>query len=56
MMRGLLDQIKNFVVYDADTEFYAKVFPDSVERKDLMRLRKMTVSDLPAVLAIERKN
>ncbi len=56
MMRGLLDQIKNFVVYDADREFYAKVFPDSVERKDLMRLRKMTVSDLPAVLAIERKN
>ena len=55
-MRSLLDRIKNFVVYDADREFYAKVFPDSVERKDLMRLRKMTVSDLPDVLAIERKN
>ena len=55
-MRGLLDQIKNFVVYDADREFYAKIFPDSVSRKDLMRMRKMTVSDLPDVLAIERKN
>ncbi|MDO9106079.1 MAG: ribosomal protein S18-alanine N-acetyltransferase [Methylovulum sp.] len=55
-MRGLLDQIKNFLIYDADKEFYAKVFPDSVSRKDLMRLRRMTVSDLPEVLAIERKN
>jgi ribosomal-protein-alanine N-acetyltransferase len=55
-MQGLLDKIKNFVVYDADKEFYAKVFPDSVGRKDLMRLRKMNVSDLPAVLEIERKN
>ncbi|MGZ8165845.1 MAG: ribosomal protein S18-alanine N-acetyltransferase [Methylobacter sp.] len=55
-MQGLLDKIKNFVVYDADKEFYAKVFPDSVGRKDLMRLRKMYASDLPAVLEIERKN
>lgn len=55
-MRGLLDQIKNFVIYDADREFYAKVFPDSVSRKDLMRMRKMTASDLPEVLTIERKN
>ncbi|MGZ8152033.1 MAG: ribosomal protein S18-alanine N-acetyltransferase [Methylococcaceae bacterium] len=55
-MRGLLDKIKNFVIYDADREFYAKLFPDSVERKDLMRLRKMTLSDLPEILAIERKN
>jgi len=56
IMRGLLDQIKNFVIYDADREFYAKIFPDSVERKDLIRLRKMTVSDLPQVIEIERKN
>lgn len=55
-MRGFLDQIKSFLIYDADKEFYAKVFPDSVSRKDLMRLRKMTVSDLPEVLEIERKN
>lgn len=55
-MRGLLDKIKNFVIYDADREFYAKLFPDSVERKDLMRLRKMTLSDLPEILTIERKN
>jgi ribosomal-protein-alanine N-acetyltransferase len=55
-MQGLLDKIKNFIVYDADKEFYAKVFPDSVSRKDLMRIRRMTASDLPAVLEIERKN
>jgi len=55
-MQGLLDKIKNFIVYDADKEFYAKVFPDSVPRTDLMRIRRMTASDLPAVLAIERKN
>ena len=55
-MRGLFDQIKNFIINDADKEFYAKVFPDSVSRRDLMRLRKMTFSDLPEVLAIERKN
>lgn len=55
-MQGLLDKIKNFVVYDADREFYAKVFPDSVSRQDLMRMRRMTVSDLPDVLNIERQN
>ena len=55
-MQSLLDRIKNFVVYDADREFYAKVFPDSVSRADLLRMRRMTLSDLPAVLEIEKKN
>lgn len=55
-MLGLFEKIKGLVVYDADREFYAKVFPDSVGRKDLMRLRKMTTADLPGVMAIERKN
>ena len=55
-MRGIVDQIKNFLIYDADKEFYAKVFPDSVSRKDLMRLRRMNASDLSDVLTIERKN
>jgi len=55
-MRGLLDKIKNFVVYDADREFYAKVFPESVSRKDLLRIRWMAISDLPEVLKIERQN
>ena len=55
-MRGLFDKIKNLVVYDADKEFYAKIFPDSVSKKDLLRSRTMTTADLPAVLAIERKN
>jgi ribosomal-protein-alanine N-acetyltransferase len=43
-------------MYDADKEFYAKVFPDSVTKKDLMRLRTMTHADLPAVMDIEIKN
>jgi ribosomal-protein-alanine N-acetyltransferase len=55
-MLGLLEKIKDLVIYDADREFYAKVFPDSVGRKDLMRLRRMTTADLPGVIAIERKN
>ncbi len=52
----ILDTVKDFVVYDADTEFYAKVFPDSVDRKDLMRLRRMRLEDVPTVFAIEGKN
>jgi ribosomal-protein-alanine N-acetyltransferase len=55
-MWKLLNKVKNFVVYDADREFYAKVFPDSVAIKDLLRLRKMDYSDLPAVLEIEALN
>jgi ribosomal-protein-alanine N-acetyltransferase len=55
-MRDMLDKIKDFVVYDADREFYAKLFPDSVNRKDLMRLRRMRDSDLPGVMAIENAN
>jgi len=55
-MRGLLDKIKDFVIFDADRDFYAQVFPDSVARKDLMRLRRMTTTDLQEVLEIERKN
>lgn len=55
-MQGLLDKIKNFVVYDADREFYAKIFPDSVSRKDLLRMRRMNVTDLPDVLRIEKQN
>lgn len=53
-MRGLLDRVKDFVIYDADVEFYAKVFPDSVGRKELMRLRKMNRSDLSQVMVIEK--
>ena len=55
-MRGLIDKIKDFVIYDADKEFYAKIFPDSVSKKDLMRLRTMTNADLAAVMAIETAN
>lgn len=52
----LLDKVKSFIIYDADKEFYAKVFPDSVDRKDLMRIRGMRQEDLPEVLAIEGKS
>jgi ribosomal-protein-alanine N-acetyltransferase len=55
-MRGLMDKIKKMLIYDADREFYAKLFPNSVSKKDLLRLRIMTEDDLPSVLAIERKN
>ncbi|MEQ1637237.1 MAG: ribosomal protein S18-alanine N-acetyltransferase [Methylococcales bacterium] len=55
-MMEFLDRVKELVVYDADRDFYAKVFPGSVSRQDLMRLRKMRPSDLPAVLAIENAN
>ncbi len=53
---NLLNLIKNLVTYDADREFYAKVFPDSVSIVDLVRLRKMHKDDLPHVLKIEAKN
>ncbi len=56
MLGMMLEKIKDFVVYNADREFYAKLFPDSVGRKDLMRLRKMRSSDLLGVMAIERAN
>lgn len=52
----LLRQLKDFVTYDADREFYAKVFPESVTKVDLMRLRKMEREDLPQVLKIEANN
>lgn len=55
-MRGLMDKIKGVLLYDADKEFYAKVFPDSVTRADLIRLRTMARSDLPKVLTIETSN
>lgn len=55
-MRRLIEKFKNLLMYDADTEFYAKVFPDSVSKKDLIRIRTMTTHDIPAVMVIERKN
>ncbi len=55
-MRGLLNKIKRFVTYDADREFYAKVFPGSVQRQDLWLFRHMTHNDLADVLEIEKQN
>lgn len=55
-MRELLQRFKDIVVYDADREFYAKIFPDSVTREDLLRMRRMTGKDLSTVLTIENTN
>ena len=55
-MLELLDRLKDLVIYDADVEFYAKVFPDSVGRKELMRLKKMHRSHLPQVVEIEKNS
>lgn len=48
-----VEQLKDLVCYDADREFYAKVFPDSVAKEDLWRLRRMRMTDLSTVLKIE---
>lgn len=56
MIMGFLDRVKELVVYDADREFYTKVFPGSVPHLELMRLRKMRGSDLAAVMSIEKAN
>ncbi len=55
-MRRLWEKVKDFVVYNADREFYAKVFPGSVAPKDLMKVRYMGVDDLASVLTIESQN
>lgn len=55
-MRNFLYKIKDMLVYDENREFYAKVFPDSVPRKDLMKIRRMTSSDISQVVKIEGKN
>ncbi|NOT83461.1 MAG: ribosomal protein S18-alanine N-acetyltransferase [Methylococcaceae bacterium] len=55
-MMEFLDRVKEKIVYDADRDFYAKIFPGSVSRLDLMRLRKMRSGDLPEVMAIENAN
>jgi len=54
MIKKILKELKGLVTYDADRDFYAKTFPESLNRVDLMRFRKMTKSDLPQVMEIER--
>ena len=53
MFKQVLNQIKGLVTYDADREFYAKVFPDTLDQVELMRFRKMSKADLPRILEIE---
>ncbi len=54
MIKRVFKLVKGFVTYDADREFYAKVFPDTLNRVELMRFRKMSKADLPEVLKIEQ--
>ncbi len=55
-MRNFFEKMKDMLIYDADREFYAKVFPGSVSRKELMKIRHMEYSDISDVVAIEEKN
>ena len=55
-MWKLLHKLKQTVLYDADREFYAKVFPDSVTEADLYKIRRMDQADLEEVLYIEQQN
>lgn len=52
---NLLGQIKDWVSYDAERDFYGKIFPESVDQLALKQMRKMKATDFPAVLAIERR-
>ena len=51
----VVEHIKNFFTYDADRDFYHKVFPGSVDEESLKRIRKMKTTDLAEVLALEQK-
>ncbi len=55
-MWKLLHNLKQTFFYDADREFYAKVFPESVKEVDLLKIRKMDQADMAEVLAIENCN
>jgi [ribosomal protein S18]-alanine N-acetyltransferase len=50
----LVEQIKSFFTYDADRQFYAKIFPGSVDPESLKHIRKMKTTDIDSVLAIEQ--
>lgn len=51
----MIEKFKTFFTYDADRDFYEKVFPGSVDADSLKRLRKMKTTDLAGVLALEQK-
>ncbi len=54
-MRLLFERVKDLVCYDAERDFYATVFPESVEKKDILKIRPMKPTDIQAVLDIERQ-
>ncbi len=50
----LIEKVKKFFISDADRDFYAKIFPGSVDPESLKRIRKMETVDIDAVLALEQ--
>ena len=52
----MIERVKDyFLHYDADREFYSKIFHGSVSDESLIRIRKMTLADLPDVMEIENR-
>lgn len=53
-MRTFIDYFSEMVSFDAERDFYAKVFPDTVGENGMIRIRPMKRTDLKAVFAIEK--
>lgn len=54
-MAKILKKVVGFLQYDAEREFYAKVFPESFDQEDLVRFRKIQHEDIPAIREIEKQ-
>ncbi|MEN8259896.1 MAG: GNAT family N-acetyltransferase, partial [Pseudomonadota bacterium] len=54
-MRTFIEYFSDIVSFDAERDFYAKVFPDTVGENGMIRIRPMKKSDLKAVFAIEQE-
>jgi ribosomal-protein-alanine N-acetyltransferase len=52
---NVLGRLKGLISYDAEREFYGRIFPESVDQFALKQMRKMKPGDFPTVLAIERR-
>lgn len=53
--RIIMEHVIDFFTYDAERDFYAKIFPESIDEGSLKHIRKMKTTDLAAVLALEEK-
>lgn len=56
-MRGLLDSFIEFVSYDAERDFYAKIFPDVLKNSEgkFIRIRPMKKIDIKGIHEIEKQ-